>query len=241
MVGFDVRTHVVEDDGTWKVCATLFYSLFKSIHLTFSSNTEQYGYMSTTEKSNKYSLSLPRYCFIHADYLNSYMTQLPRPIFTRVQEIFNCEDIAMSFWISRMTGGRPPLLADYWAVKSMTKLYSPETISGTKNHKKLRDACVNDFADLLGLKTMMQKATIVHKHEHMFECGAEGDKKPPPNWRLVDRNAELQKKIHHWKHLAKDRQMSEVLKLRSHMIRHAYVMGLIADTTPWKERWHKKR
>jgi len=197
--------------------------------------------MSTTEHSNKYSLSLPRYCFIHKDYLDSYMTKLPRPIFTHVHEVLNCEDIAMSFWISRLTGGLPPLLADTWARKSMVKLYSPETISGTSGHKKLRDACVNDFADQLGLKGMLKKDKIIHGHEHLFECGAAGANEPPANWRLVDRNADLEKKIHHWKHLPNDKALSEVSKLRSHMIRHAYVLGLIADTSPWKERWHKSR
>jgi len=195
--------------------------------------------MSTTEKSNKYSLSLPRYCFLHRDYLDSYMTNLPRPIFTRVAENFNCEDIAMSFWISRMTGGSPPLLTDTWSMKSMVKLYSPETISGTRDHKKLRDACVNDFAEQLGLKGMLQKGTIRHDKTPLFECGAAGNKEPPVNWRLVERNTDLQKKIHHWKHLPNDKAISEISKLRSHMIRHAYVLGLIADTSPWKERWHK--
>ena len=64
-----------------------------------------------------------------------------------------------------MTGGRPPLLADGWSMKTMVKLYSPETISGTQDHKALRDACVNDFAQQLGLKGILQKATVVH-HNH---------------------------------------------------------------------------
>lgn len=218
MVGFDARTHVAEDDGTWK-----------------------YGYMSTTEKSNKYSLSLPRYCFVHADYLKSYMTQLPRPIFNHVHEVFNCEDIAMSFWISRLTGGKPPLLADMWAMKSMVKLYSPETISGTKNHKKLRDACIDDFANQLGLKDMLQKATIVHnKKEHLFDSGAQGSKEPPEHWRLVERNANLQTKVRHWKHISTDKAVKEITNLKNHMMRHPYVLGLIADTPPWKKRWNKR-
>ena len=196
--------------------------------------------MSTTEKSNQYSLSLPRYCFMHVDYLNSYMTNLPRPIFNHVSEIFNCEDIAMSFWISRQTGGRPPLLADTWAMKSMVKLYSPETISGTHGHKKLRDACVDSFANRLGLKGVLQKGTIVNRKKPFFECGADGDK-PPATWRLVDRNAELQKMLNHWKQLPPGKAVSEVSHLRSHMIRHAYVLGLVADTPPWKDRWDKKR
>jgi hypothetical protein len=61
MVGFDVRIHVKKDDETW-----------------------QYGYMSTMEKANKYSLSLTRYCFIHRDYMDMYMNDLPKPILEKV-------------------------------------------------------------------------------------------------------------------------------------------------------------
>ena len=215
MVGFDARTHVVDDTGMWK-----------------------YGYMSTTEKSNQYSLSLPRYCFIHRDYLHSYMTHLPRPIFQHVAENFNCEDIAMSFWISHLTDGRPPLLADIWAMKSMIKLYSPERISGTHNHKELRDACVDSFAQQLGLKGKLKKGVIEHREAPLFECGAPGDK-APPNWRVVDRHAALLEKIHHWKHIKMSEALKELSQLRNHMIRHAFVLGLIENTTPWKERWEK--
>jgi glucuronyl/N-acetylglucosaminyl transferase EXT2 len=214
MVGFDARTHVELNDGTWK-----------------------YGYMSTTEKSNKYSLSLPRYCFLHKDYLNSYMANLPRTIFIRVQQDFNCEDIAMSFWISHLTGGSPPLLADVWAMKSLSKLYSPETISGTKSHKALRDACVNDFADILEIKGKLKKAKIWHSQQPWFHAGDEGNDEPPKQWRLVERNAELEKTLHHWKHLSNKKLMAELNKLKTSMIRHAFVLGLIADSPPWKRRW----
>lgn len=215
MVGFDARTHVVDDTGTWK-----------------------YGYMSTTEKSNQYSLSLPRYCFIHRDYMNSYMTHLPRPIFQHVAEVFNCEDIAMSFWISHLTDGRPPLLADNWSMKSMIKLYSPERISGTHNHKKLRDACVDSFAQQLGLKGKLNKGVIEHKEAPFFQCGAPGDK-APANWRVVDRHAALLEKIHHWKHIKPSEFLKELSQLRNHVIHRAFVLGLIENTTPWKERWEK--
>lgn len=218
MVGFDARTHVVDKEtGTWK-----------------------YGYMSTTEKSNQYSLSLLRYCFIHRDYLNSYMKDMPRPIFDHVAEIFNCEDIAMSLWISSLTEGSPPLLADTWSMKSLIKLYSPETISGTHGHKQLRDACVNSFSQQLGLKGILKKATIEHKEDPFFECGAPGDDKAPANWRVVDRHAALLTKIHHWKHLKRGNVIKEVSQLRMHMIRHAYELGLVEDTSPWKERWKRK-
>lgn len=196
--------------------------------------------MSTTEKSNKYSMSLPRYCFLHVDYLKSYMTSLPRPIFHHVQEVFNCEDIAMSFWISKLTHGEPPLLADTWAIKSMVKLYSPERISGTHDHKKLRDACVDSFAQTLDLKDRLKKASIVHTNTPFFEAGApssDNNNASPANWRVVDRHEALMKLVHHWKHMPPTDAVQEVLKLRSHTAGRAFVSGLMEDTTPWKKRW----
>ena len=113
MVGFDARIHVVieadtkENKSNWK-----------------------YGFMSTTESSNQYSITLPRASFIHRDYLDLYTQALPREIFNFVSQNLNCEDVAMSFLVSSLTNGKPPLLADQWAVKSMIKLYSSKTISG---------------------------------------------------------------------------------------------------------------
>jgi glucuronyl/N-acetylglucosaminyl transferase EXT2 len=168
------------------------------------------------------------------------MANLPRTIFIRVQQDFNCEDIAMSFWISHLTGGSPPLLADVWAMKSLSKLYSPETISGTKSHKALRDACVNDFADILEIKGKLKKAKIWHSQQPWFHAGDEGNDEPPKQWRLVERNAELEKTLHHWKHLSNKKLMAELNKLKTSMIRHAFVLGLIADSPPWKRRWKQQ-
>jgi hypothetical protein len=99
------------------------------------------------------------------------MKELPRPIFDHVAGAFNCEDIAMSFMISSLTDGRPPLLANFWAIESMIKLYVPKKISGTKNHKALRDECVDSFARQLNLKDRLYAAPILRRNDTMFDCG----------------------------------------------------------------------
>jgi hypothetical protein len=59
----------------------------------------------------------------------------------------------MSLFVSALTGGKVPLLADFWAtMPSMVKLDSKRAISESKNHKDIRDDCVDKFAFLLGLK-----------------------------------------------------------------------------------------
>eukprot|EP00804_Cyclotella_cryptica_P025193 CCRYP_016985-RA/>CCRYP_016985-RA protein AED:0.13 eAED:0.15 QI:0/0/0/1/1/1/2/0/544 len=189
MVGFDVRTHVVDESEEglkWK-----------------------YGYMSTTESSNRYSLTLPRASFLHRDYLDLYTMALPRPMYAYIAQHFECEDIAMSFFVSSLSDGRPPLITDYWAVKSMVKLYSEEKISGGKDHKAARDKCVNDFGEMLCLKGSctvggvnvkpLQTGKIRHK-DSFFGYGAE-----PEDWLKIDpqsvKSQHLQNLIETMQHL----------------------------------------
>lgn len=107
-----------------------------------------------------------------------------------VETNFNCEDIAMTLMISSHTDGQPPLLADLWAMNSMVKLSADSTISGGDSHKKLRDDCIDIFAQLLHLKYDSQKladgnklkrAQWIHKTSTWaFDCGAKPEREPLP-------------------------------------------------------------
>lgn len=213
MVGFDARSHSVAPNGTWS-----------------------YAYLSVTEKTNQYSITLPRYSFIHRDYLNWYMTDVPRPIFNAVQHNFNCEDIAMSFFVSSLTEGQPPLLADKWASRwSQIKLYSKAAISDGNSHKVVRDKCVDDFSTMLGLKGKLH-TTVFEQHGY-FDCGAKGRKSKQVHSErqqaLIDMRASFTDKTH-----------SEVVQVLAHMKSqagtNAYEHGLVPDTDPWKKRWNLK-
>ena len=162
------------------------------------------------EQKNLYSLSLTRYCFLHRDYLRWYTANLPRRIFETVANETNCEDIAMSFMISALTEGQPPLLADLWAIKTMVKLYTHKKISGSKQHKAVRDACSNTFADILGLKRdekhnhgagCLQLARYRHEQNSMFDCGASEDNRSisynPDRQSL--RQTALERKVNWWR------------------------------------------
>lgn len=163
MVGFDTRLH--NSKG--------------------KENEWSYGPLSVSQQQNLYSISLTRYAFLHADYMNLYYhgyipttaihsisssstpTQhnndnyknkiLSSTIFNLISKEFNCEDIAMSYLISSLTEGETPLLADYWATKTQFKLYTPTMISKTDSHKGIRDVCVDTFAEELGLKETKKK------------------------------------------------------------------------------------
>ena len=241
MVGFDARTHVVvvanNDEG----------------EANTNNNGDnklkwKYGYMSTTESSNRYSITLPRASFIHRDYLDLYIMALPRSIYTYVAQNLECEDVAMSFLVSSLTGGKPPLLADYWAVKSMVKLYSTKKISGGKDHKATRDACVNDFAELLGLKEdgewPLQTGKLLHT-DKFFGYGAETEEWSNINVRALsqssssasDRLQDVVEKMQQLQTMSSNDRMSWLAKEKAMTMMEAKEVGMIEGTPEWKKRW----
>lgn len=169
------------------------------------------------------------------------MNELPKTILETVEKNFNCEDIAMSFMISSMTDGKPSLLADLWAIKSMVKLYVQEKISGTSNHKKIRDECVDNFSFLLGLKegrNRLQRAKYVHGKDSFFECGdsssTSGKLEPKSN-----REEEFQQRLKRWHSQPKEDTQTDIRKLMSRAGFLAYNHGLLEKTDKWKARFGK--
>ena len=202
MVGFDARTHVENNDGSW-----------------------QYGYLSTTKKENMYSLALTRYCFIHRDYMIRYTRDLPSTILDTVATKFNCEDIAMSLMISSLTDGRPPLLADLWAMNSQLKLRVDVGISGSGTHKEFRDSCLNSFANIFGLKDpdsdkRLKKTNWIHQTKTwMFACGDNEEDDPNHLYEISKREMELE---HEWEKL---RRSEDKEPLKKYLAKLAYETG----------------
>jgi hypothetical protein len=263
MVGFDVRTHVVESNnrnsgGSSSSSSSSSNKAIDENHnrniiIINNNNTNwKYGYMSTTEKSNSYSLTLPRASFLHKDYLDLYIMAMPRPIYLYVAQHFECEDIAMSFFVSSLTGGKPPLITDYWAVKSMVKLYSETKISGGKDHKSARDKCVDHFAELLGVKEggewgPLQKGELVHddgsssssRDRIMFGYGAE-----PEDWDTIDESllssTRLKELVGTMKVLTTKSYNDQLKWLKGkkyETMKEAKKVGMIENTDEWEERW----
>jgi hypothetical protein len=209
--------------------------------LSYSAHPGIFIFYSTMEKANRYSLSLPRYCFVHRNYMDWYTSDLPQNILDKIAKHLNCEDIAMSFLISSMTNGEPSLLADLWAIKSMVKLYVEEKISGSKDHKKIRDECVNSFAQQLGLKEegagRLRTAIYAHKEDSSFECGAIPDQ--VVNRPKTTRELEFDKKIKHWHSQDSKKTLKEIQKMMSIAGYEAYKHGLVEKSDKWKQRFGK--
>jgi hypothetical protein len=210
MVGFDARDHIENDTtATW-----------------------EYGYLSTTKEQNKYSLSLTRYCFLHRDYMDHYMTKLPKTILRTVAENLNCEDIAMSFMVSSLTGGQPSLLADLWAINSQIKLHVDKKISGGHGHKVFRDKCVDTFAQILGLKdengpNRLKLGKFVHQTNSYFECGADPDNQQDNSYTKSQRELDHEKMVKRWRKMDHAGAAKQVLKLKQKAAYHAYEEDLL--------------
>ena len=174
------------------------------------------------------------------------MNDLPKPILTFVEKNLNCEDIAMSFMISSLTGGQPSLLADWWAIKSLLKLYVVDTISGSNNHKAARDECVNSFATLLGLKDdngprrlTMAKFVSTNKKKYAFECGAPVDDRMNNAYNKSKRETELEHTLKKWRSSSNAKILQNIYSLTVEAGTDAFLQGLIENTSKWKERFAK--
>jgi hypothetical protein len=174
------------------------------------------------------------------------MNELPKTILTYVEKNLNCEDIAMSFMISSLTGGQPPLLADWWALKSLLKLYVVNTISGSNNHKAARDECVDSFATILGLKNdsgpfrlQLSKFVNTNSKKYAFACGAPVDDKMNTEYHKSKRELELEHRMKKWRSLGSKEFQHEINLLAAVAGNDAYMRGLIQNTSKWRERFGK--
>jgi Glycosyl transferase family 64 domain len=176
------------------------------------------------------------------------MKELPRPIFDHVAEAFNCEDIAMSFMVSSLTDGRPPLLASFWAIESMIKLFVPKKISGTKNHKAIRDECVDSFAQQLNLKDRLYTAPILHRNDTMFYCGDKHyyntttNLPTEINWEkeATPRQRKHMKQISQWRRHGIKEMRQVIASMKNIASAKAKLAGLLEHTDEWKATYGRK-
>lgn len=215
MVGFDPRMHRVIGDK-WK-----------------------YEQLSPTERMNQYSLTLTRCSFLHADYLDWYISsEHLGPLRLFVDQNFNCEDIGMSLAISSQTNGLPPLLADFWAVKSTIELdNSGKKISTTADHNELRDQCIDYFAAHLHLKDSAENPLQSASLRSYFDYGipaSNSNSRPVHSEPQYLMNVRM--KVEGWKTNPLT-LFEDLAEIRVKTSGAAYDAGLVEGTKPWKKRY----
>jgi len=270
MIAFDGRMHLENQKNNLEL-------LKDDAHIVQNNEDEsrwKYGYLSDTQKSNRYSIGLTRFAFIHVDYLHLYYENknnaentgiIPNRILDMVNEYKNCEDIAMSFMISSLTCGNPPLMPQRWAVETMLKLYTKSgAISSGKNHKIHRDECVDKFADLLNLKESPKpNSGLLRGKENevlnpcldtprlhlaplsysgnVFKYGAQ-----PEDWEKEIANEKKEELKTTRKQILLDTIKkwddtsygTAMMRMKAETQHEALEKGLIAHTKQWRERWN---
>ncbi|KAH8811198.1 multiple-like 3 [Xylogone sp. PMI_703] len=112
-----------------------------------SSRTGKWDY-NLCEGKKEYSMVLTNLAFVDISFLDYYSSdEDPRLALVReyVDEISNCEDIAMNFVVSMLTC-EPPLV-----VKGRDPYVTKDSGGGIKpGHEETRKNCMNDFIDIFG-------------------------------------------------------------------------------------------
>ncbi|KAJ8308828.1 hypothetical protein KUTeg_013702 [Tegillarca granosa] len=100
--------------------------------------------------------------FYNKIYNYMYRTLMPKAIIRFVDEIFNCEDLAMNFLVANFTR-RPPI-----RVKYQTSAYCKtctSNLSLRKNHYEDRSKCLNQFSNIYGYMPLLYTYTSVNTDE----------------------------------------------------------------------------
>uniref|UniRef100_A0A7E4ULF6 Glyco_transf_64 domain-containing protein n=1 Tax=Panagrellus redivivus TaxID=6233 RepID=A0A7E4ULF6_PANRE len=124
IVGFPARYHAKYGDG-------IFYN---------SNHTCQH------------SMILTGAAFIHKSYLYAYTYYLPKAIHNRVDEVMNCEDIAMNFLVAHLTRQPPIKTTSKWTIRCPN---CPETLSNDADHFNERHECIRYFTKVFGYNPLV--------------------------------------------------------------------------------------
>ncbi|CAI5443998.1 unnamed protein product [Caenorhabditis angaria] len=93
------------------------------------------------------SIILTGAAFLHKNYLDFYTYEMPAEIRRHVDEIQNCEDIAMNFLVAHLTRKPPIKTTSRWTIKCPT---CAEKLSDSDSHFSKRHECIRLFTTIYG-------------------------------------------------------------------------------------------
>lgn len=120
----------------------------------------EYGFCSNKKGENHYSMILTNLCFSHIAYLDYYSSEAPEAVKIReyVDKNFNCEDIALNYIASKLTGWGP------LEANGFQKYFNAdpaEGISRKPGHLEARSQCLNDFVDIFGCMPLIDETSHI--------------------------------------------------------------------------------
>lgn len=90
--------------------------------------------------------------FYHKLYSYLYTYEMPSIIRDKVDELINCEDIAMNFLVSHVTQKPPIKVTSRWTFRCPG---CPVTLSEDETHFQERHACINYFSQVYGYTPLL--------------------------------------------------------------------------------------
>lgn len=110
------------------------------------------------------SMVLTGAAFFHKYYMYMYSYWMPQEIRDKVDEVMNCEDIAMNFLVSHLTRLPPIKVTSRWTFRCPG---CPEALSQSQSHFDERHNCINYFVKVFGymplLSTQFRVDSILFK------------------------------------------------------------------------------
>ncbi|VDK24822.1 unnamed protein product [Taenia asiatica] len=109
--------------------------------------------------TNPYSLLLTSASFFHKYFLYAYIFELPHVIYASIDELMNCEDIAMNMLIQQISEKAP------YQVDTKTRFACPQCkdgLSRKKSHYIIRSACITNFIHSYGYDPL-KYSTFIRK------------------------------------------------------------------------------
>ncbi|UKZ75635.1 hypothetical protein TrVFT333_003323 [Trichoderma virens FT-333] len=121
-----------------------------------------YGFCSKDSNQDVYSMIITNLCFSHMSFLDYYSSNntIMQKVRDYVDDHFNCEDIALNYVVSYLTGTGPLL------VKGRDKYvnYEPaQGISKKPGHLEARSKCLNDLTKMFGCMPLVNETAHIER------------------------------------------------------------------------------
>ncbi|KAF7545741.1 hypothetical protein G7Z17_g8936 [Cylindrodendrum hubeiense] len=121
-----------------------------------------YTFCSSKVEEDIYDMILTNLCFSHISFLDYYSsnTTTMNAIRDYVDEGFNCEDIALNYVQSLLTGDGPLLVQGR---EKYVNFVPSKGISTKKGHMAARSRCLNDFAKMFQCMPLVDETAHIQK------------------------------------------------------------------------------
>lgn len=151
---------------TWRDHKRNLVGFYPRLHTQLADCSYEYHLGAGTLMWNaRYSIILTKAAFFHRDYLEMYSNHMNPNITQFVDDVRNCEDIAMQFLVANVTGQAPVFVHSSRVVDLGKGIFKVKGISQGLRHRATRTQCLNVFVKLYG-NMMPLRVRELSRHRH---------------------------------------------------------------------------